>query len=101
MEKFPDLVLIADVAMMFRLIADIRDHGVSLRFANGKTGIPALPSETVEPLGLQPVRGIALDDFNKLGDLQRARQLEEGMYVVSGTATVSAGQSASRKMPPR
>jgi hypothetical protein len=55
----------------------------------------------VEPLGLQPVRGIALDDFNKLGDLQRARQLEEGMYVVSGTATVSAGQSASRKMPPR
>jgi hypothetical protein len=45
-----------------------------------------LPSKIVEALGLKPARGVALDDLNKLGDLQRTGQLEEGMHMVGGTA---------------
>ena len=70
--------------MMFGLIANIRRNGVGLRFAHGKTAIPALPREIVQPLGLQPARGIALDEFNQFCDLQRTRQFKEGMYVIGG-----------------
>ena len=36
--------------MMLCLIANIRRESVGLRFADGETGIAALPSEIVDPL---------------------------------------------------
>jgi hypothetical protein len=41
------------MAMMFRLISNVGHNGIGLRFANGKTGILALPSEILEALRFQ------------------------------------------------
>ena len=61
-------------------------QGLCLGFPDQETTIAALPGKSWDPLGFQPLRRAAFEDFDHLGYILGARELEESMHVVGGAS---------------
>jgi hypothetical protein len=92
----------ADLPVMLGLSMDVRDRGVSLRYADGKRPEPLLPRESApfrERL-VHPFRRARLQQLNSLRHRNRPRQGEQHMNVVGDTSyresrhTILAGDAA-------
>ena len=71
---------------MLGLAGNVMRQGLRLGFPNRETTIATLPGKSWHSLGFQPLRRAAFEDFDHLGYILGARELEESVHVVRGAS---------------
>jgi len=84
---------------MLGLAGNVLHQGLCLGLADRKTTIATLPGKSWDSLGFQPLRRAAFEDFDHLGYILGARELEESVHVVGGASDSDGRTLDSAKNP--
>jgi len=86
--------------MLGLVAANVSHQSLCLGLADRETTIATLPGKSWDSLGFQPLRRAAFEDFDHLGYILGARELEESVHVISGASDSDGRTLDSAKNSP-